>query len=747
MDLSHLNYAQQQAVTHTEGPCMVIAGAGSGKTSVLTHRIAYLLREVHVDPSNILALTFTNKAAYEMQQRIMRMVGSNARSLWLGTFHSIFLRILRREASHLDYPSSFTIYDTEDSKALLRSIIKAMQLDDQLYKPNTILGRISSAKNRLITAQHYLDDPIYQEAAQKSRMPHLGAIFLSYSNRCKQAGAMDFDDLLLNTYRLLSDNEEICHKYQRYFRYLLIDEFQDTNMAQYAIVKLLAIQHKNICIVGDDAQSIYAFRGADIQNILHFGKDFPDLFSVKLEQNYRSTRHIVGAANAVIAHNESQLKKEVWTNNTLGDPIHLIGTTTEVEEGRLVANTIFEARACNNLKYSDYAVLYRTNSQSRAIEEALRKTNIPYRIVGGISFYQRKEVKDLVAYLRLLVNPNDESAFRRVINLPKRGIGPNTVERIIAITVASKCSLWEALCEAAKFFSSRMSSNIAHFVDIIQQSILVMHQKDAYAAAQHVAKQSGLLKSLYMDKTVEGLGHYENVQELLSAIKQFTTDESREDVSLSTFLQEISLATSDHESSQSSVDQVALMTVHTAKGLEFSHVCIVGMEETLFPSQLMLASKLDLEEERRLFYVALTRAKQQVTLTYTWSRYRFGQLKSCTPSRFLREIDPKYLQHNTLKSTTLTSDTTYAHRLVRRIRKHTALSPTSQPCAHDRSEEITPCLTEGTQVIHPKFGRGTIQKIELRDETPKAKINFSHFGEKTLLLKFAKLKPIDTHPD
>ena len=743
MDLSHLNQAQQEAVTSIEGPYMVIAGAGSGKTSVLTHRIAYLLEQAHVAPYNILALTFTNKAAKEMRQRIEKMVGSVAKSLWLGTFHSIFVRILRKEAARLGFSRDFTIYDTDDSKAVLRSIIKEMNLDDKVYKPNVLLARISSAKNRLITAQTYANSAIYQADDESACKPRMGEVFLKYVDRCFKAGAMDFDDLIFNTHQLFKQHLEVLYKYQEYFRYILIDEFQDTNMAQYTIVKDLATLHQNICVVGDDAQSIYAFRGANIQNILNFEKDYPTLCITKLEQNYRSTQNIVNAANSIICHNKAQLKKKVWTNNDIGEPLGLIRATTDAEEGRLVAASIFEARANKKLYNNDFAVLYRTNSQSRAMEEALRKMNLAYRIVGGISFYQRKEVKDLLAYLRLLINPNDEAALKRIINLPKRGIGLGSVDKMMIAATDHSISLWEVACNASKFLGGRVGSNIEEFTAMILHIASKLPQKDAYDIASHMAKRSGLLKELYTDKTVEGLGRHENVQELLNGIKEFTANPEHEDVSLAAFLQEVALVTSADEEDQENADKVTLMTIHTAKGLEFAHVYVVGMEEELFPSQLTLASRDDLEEERRLFYVAVTRAQQKIFLSYALSRYRFGRLKYCEPSRFLKEIDPAYLQTSTQESLQMAQNDSYAHRLVQRIvrkpkqihHQHMSLTVSA-----DFQPSNTAHIEVGMKVEHPKFGIGTVQQIDISSASRKAKIDFTNFGEKTLLLSFAKLR-------
>ncbi len=744
MDLSHLNTVQQYAVTSTEGPYMVIAGAGSGKTSVLTHRIAYLLQEKKVDPFNVLALTFTNKAANEMRQRIEKLAGPAAKSLWLGTFHSIFVRILRREGDRLGYPSNFTIYDTDDSKSLLKAIVKEMDLDDKVYKPNVLLSRISGAKNRLISAQAYVNEPSYRADDEQARKPLLGQIFLRYADRCFRSGAMDFDDLLFNTHQLFVQQPDVLHKYQERFRYILIDEFQDTNMVQYTIVKELADLYKNLCVVGDDAQSIYAFRGADIQNILNLEHDYADLNIIKLEQNYRSTQNIVHAANSIISHNKAQLKKEVWTENALGEPLGLIKAASDTEEGRLVAASIFEVRANQHLRNSDFAILYRTNSQSRAMEEALRRMNLSYRIVGGISFYQRREVKDLLAYLRLLVNPNDEEALKRVINLPKRGIGAGSVDKMIVAATDHAIPLWEVMCNATKFLGGRIAIKVEEFATMVQSIAADLSHKDAYDVASQIAKRSGLLRELYEDKTVEGLGRYENVQELLNAIKEFTVSPEHDDVSLAAFLQEVALATSADEQDQEDTDKVTLMTVHAAKGLEFAYVYIVGLEEGLFPSQLMVESREELEEERRLFYVAVTRAQQRVFLCYALSRYRFGYLKHCEPSRFIEEIDSKYLSHTMPRpSSAAGADSTgYAYRLVRK--KPTQPAAVSKPPRSTIPADFQPSDTSqlrvGMQVEHPKFGRGTVTLLDTAGASRKATIHFTDLGEKTLLLGFAKLR-------
>lgn len=580
--LESLNEPQREGVINTEGPCMIIAGAGSGKTRVLTLRIAHLIKSKQVDPFNILALTFTNKAAKEMRHRIEKMVGADARNLWMGTFHSVFARILRAEAHHLGYPNNFTIYDTDDSKSLLRSVIKEMGLDDTQYKVNTVFNRISSAKNRLVSWQDYLSNPIFAADDAANMRPEIGNIYRAYSLRCFKSGAMDFDDLLFNTDRLFKEHLQVLNKYQHRFQYALVDEFQDTNLCQYFIIRKLAAVNQNICVVGDDAQSIYAFRGADISNILNFEKDYPDLRIIKLEQNYRSTQTIVEAANSVIAKNKVQLPKKVWTSNEEGNLIELIKAVSDNEEGKLIATSIFEEKMQHQLKFSDFVILYRTNSQSRAIEEALRRMNIKYKVVGGLSFYQRKEIKDTLAYLRYSLNQQDEASFRRIINTPKRGIGDTTIDKIIVAANDHTMSIWEVLQNITSFLGGTAVGRIDDFVTKIKRFGIEIQNKDAYEAASEIAKSSGLLKELYEDKTVEGLSRYENVQELLNAIKEYVDDPEKEDKSLGAFLQEVSLLTGQDEDKDNDPEVVTLMTIHMAKGLEYNYVYIVGLEEDLF---------------------------------------------------------------------------------------------------------------------------------------------------------------------
>lgn len=745
--LQTLNEPQREGVLNTEGPTMIIAGAGSGKTRVLTFRIAHLIQTKNVDPFNIMALTFTNKAAKEMRDRIEKMVGGDARNLWMGTFHSVFARILRAEAHHLGYPNNFTIYDTDDSKSLLRSVIKEMGLDDTQYKVNTVYNRISSAKNRLISWQEYIANPVFAADDAANMRPEIGNIYKAYALRCFKSGAMDFDDLLFNTDKLFKEHLQVLNKYQHRFHYLLVDEFQDTNLCQYFIIRKLASVRENVCVVGDDAQSIYAFRGADITNILNFEKDYPEARIIKLEQNYRSTQTIVEAANSVIAKNKAQLPKKVWTENEEGNLIELIKAVSDNEEGKLVASSIFEEKMQHQYKFSDFVILYRTNSQSRAIEEALRRMNIKYKVVGGLSFYQRKEIKDMLAYLRYSLNQQDEASFKRIINLPKRGIGDTTIDKIIVAANDHGISIWEVLENIPSFLGSgRSVYAIEDFVTKIKRFGVEIQSKDAYEAAAEIAKASGLLKELYEDKTVEGLSRYENVQELLNAIKEYVDDPEKEDKSLSAFLQEVSLLTGQDEDKDQDPDKVTLMTIHMAKGLEYKNVYIVGMEEDLFPSQLMLSSRSELEEERRLFYVAITRAQKKLYLSYALTRYRFGRLKNCEPSRFLDDISSKFIKVSTKFGgmDSVAPNPNFAKSFVSGMKKTVSSQPVAKPTAYKPAADFKPSdtsgLKEGMKVEHPKFGFGTVTKLEEIGAERKARIQFADFGEKTLLLSFAKLK-------
>ena len=742
--LEGLNEPQLEAVTTTEGPCMVIAGAGSGKTRVLTYRIAHLIRAHNVDSFNILALTFTNKAAGEMRERIESVVGAEAKNLWMGTFHSMFARILRYEGERIGYPSNFSIYDTDDSKSLIKIILKERNLDDKIYKPATVLNRISSAKNKLISWRDYQNNPVFDEEDKSASRPEIGRLYQLYSERCFKAAAMDFDDLLFNTQLLFNNHPDILNKYQHRFKYVLVDEFQDTNYSQYLITKKLAAVHQNICIVGDDAQSIYAFRGADIKNILHFEKDYQDLKVIKLEQNYRSTKVIVNAANSVIEKNRSQLDKSVWTANSEGEQIDLLRANSDNEEGKLVATSIFQEKGNHHYRNGDFAILYRTNSQSRAMEEALRRMNIKYKIYGGLSFYQRREIKDLLSYLRFVVNQSDEQALRRIINLPKRGIGSGSVDKIVGAADMQGVSPWDIVSNIHGHLPGRSANAIDQFAIMIKSFLVTIKQKDAFEAASYIAKQSGLLKNLYEDKTIEGLNRYENVQELLNAIKEFVDNTENKEKDLSAFLQEVSLLTTLDDEKGDPEEQVTLMTIHMAKGLEFKIVYLVGMEEDLFPSQMMLSSRADLEEERRLFYVAITRAREKLKLCYAYTRYRFGTLKSCEPSRFLEEIDPSYIKVSKKIShrTTRLSDTHYSSSLVRGL-KNVSKRPVNN-YHHQTSENFKPSdtngLLEGMKVEHSKFGYGKVISLDVDGASRKAKVLFDNFGEKTLLLSFAKLK-------
>ncbi len=750
--LKELNPEQRQAVEHTDGPVMIIAGAGSGKTRVLTYRIAHLIYAKGVDAFHILSLTFTNKAASEMKQRIEKLAGLDARNTWMGTFHSVFAKILRVEADKLGYPSNFTIYDSDDSKSLIRTLVKELLLDDKVYKASVVLSRISGAKNRLISWQTYQNDPFVKADDEAALRPRMGEIYQRYQERLFKAGAMDFDDLLFNTNILFRDHIEVLNKYQQRFKYVMVDEFQDTNISQYLITKKLAAVHQNICVVGDDAQSIYAFRGADIQNILNFEKDYPDLFVVKLEQNYRSTKNIVDAANSIIDKNKGQLKKIVWTSNPEGDLIELFKASSDNEEGRIVANTIFEEKNNKQLNNSDFAILYRTNSQSRSMEEALRKLNLTYKIVGGLSFYQRKEIKDLMAYLRFAVNPVDEEAFKRIINYPKRGIGDTSVEKILVSAYEHDIPLWDVVQNAPSFLGGRAGVSVDDFSTMIKAFQIEIERKDAFEAASTVAKQSGLLRELYEDKTIEGLNRYENVQELLNAIKEYVDNAENEDKSLGAFLQEIALLT-DNDQDKSQTDAITLMTIHASKGLEFKQVFVVGMEEDLFPSQMMMQSREDLEEERRLFYVASTRAMDKLYLSYALTRYRYGRLLNCEPSRFLEEVNPDLLKVNKRMSATrelpgaFRSDGPPGTAGFIGIKKQPETRLPTAMHVHTPNPDFKPSNTNGLQegqlVEHPKFGFGKVQKIETEGLNKKASIQFEHFGEKTLLLSFAKLRIID----
>ncbi len=772
-----MNPAQRQAVEHTEGAVMVIAGAGSGKTRVLTYRIAHIINK-GIDPFNILALTFTNKAAAEMKERIGKIVGAGeAKNLWMGTFHSVFAKILRFEAEKLNYPSNFSIYDTQDSKSLLGSIIKEMELDDKVYKVSIVLGRISSAKNNLIDPWHYAQDAGLVGDDRAAGRPKMAEIYQKYWDRCYKAGAMDFDDLLFKTNVLLRDFPDVLYKYQQKFKYILVDEYQDTNHSQYVIVKKLAALFQNLCVVGDDAQSIYAFRGANIQNILNFRTDYPDYALYKLEQNYRSTKVIVKAANSVIEKNKSQIKKDVWTSNDEGQKIFVKRANSDNDEGNFVANSIFETQFREQARPQDFAILYRTNAQSRALEEALRKQNIPYKIYGGLSFYQRKEIKDLLAYFRLVANHEDEEALKRVINYPIRGIGKTTLEKVVVLANENNISMWEVITTPASYRQhlGAAMAKLDEFATMIKSFRAELHSRDAFDLGEHIAKSCGIVRDLYADKSPEGLSRYENIQELLNGLKEFVELQKAanpdQSATLSDFLLDVALLT-DADKSNEDNDHVSLMTIHSAKGLEFPYVHIVGLEENLFPSQLSINSRTELEEERRLFYVALTRAEKKAILSYALTRFKWGNLQQCEPSRFLEEIDescldwPQVDKHrenfsgfSSSSSFSGTSNkTVFTKRTVgpsgNGLNTATTVTPVSTPknfkplakaavsATGDFDGDDLSNLAPGMQVEHAKFGKGKVLQLEGNAPDVKATIFFPSAGQKQLLLKFAKLKLI-----
>ncbi len=753
--LEELNEAQRQAVVNTDGPTLIVAGPGSGKTRVLTYRIAHLLQQ-GADPFSILALTFTNKASDSMRQRIEKIAGTDARSLYMGTFHSVFSRILRVEATRIGYPSNFTIYDTDDSRSLIKSIIKEQNLDDKIYKPNQIQHRISSAKNALITPQMYATDGELLTEDRDQRRPQTAQIYKIYCERCFKSGAMDFDDLLLNTHLILEKFPDVLYKYQHKFKYVLIDEFQDTNYLQYSIVKRIADVYQNITVVGDDAQSIYAFRGATIDNILNFEKDFPDLKVYKLEQNYRSTQNIVKAANELIHKNKNQLPKEIWTQNSKGDDIKIVRTPSDNEEGRWVADGIMELKMRDHFKNNDFAILYRTNAQSRAFEEALRRHNIPYKIYGGMSFYQRKEIKDLLAYLKLAVNPHDEEALKRVINYPARGIGQTTVDKLIITATNENLRPWDVLENIHQYdLQTRTKNAIEEFVLMIKSFGAQQLKMNAYDLAAHIGRTTKIISELYNDKTVEGVSRFENVQELLNSIKEFVeddevvgTDSPATDKSLGSFLQNVALLTGDDKDTQTQ-DSVKMMTIHSAKGLEFGVVYVVGMEENLFPGTQSLYSIEDLEEERRLFYVAITRAEKKLYLTYANTRYKFGQLNYCDASRFLNEIPQDVVSHHgDLKKPAVhqqsgfSKTASFFSQFQRTGTPSVAPKTTSQPLQHSGPfvPDDVARLSAGTEVLHEKFGEGKVISIEGVGANKIASIQFQGFGLKKIMLKFARVK-------
>ena len=746
--IEELNPQQKEAVLHTEGPLMIVAGAGSGKTKVLTTRIAYLINN-DVDPFRILALTFTNKAAKEMKERIEKILGNaSARSLFIGTFHSIFARILRSEAPQLGYPSNFTIYDTDDAKSVIKGIVKGMNLDDKLYKANIVYNRISAAKNSLYTFEDYQADSDIQKEDLQSKRPQIGKIFEYYSKQCFKNGAMDFDDLLVLMYTLLTTNPEALAKYQHKFRYILIDEYQDTNTAQYHIIKLLGARHENICVVGDDAQSIYSFRGASVKNIFMFQKDYEDVKTIKLEQNYRSTKSILMAANAVIEHNSKQIKKELWTDKGDGSKLKLICTFTDNDEGKFVAETIKEEQLRNHFANKDYAILYRTNAQSRSFEENLRRHNIPYRIYGGLSFYQRKEIKDFVAYLRVIVNEQDQESIKRIINYPTRGIGKTSTDKITVLASENDITFWEVLERIREFgFTGRTANSVEAFVMMIKAFRVQLEKKNAYDVAEEVGKATGIVKELYKDGTVEDLSRYENVQELLNAIKEFTETPDDEgellDKSLGSYLQQITLLTDADKDDPENQDVVTLMTIHASKGLEFPNVFVVGTEENLFPSQMSMYDKDDLEEERRLFYVAITRAEKNVWLTYANHRYRFGQLVSNEPSRFLEELPEAYVDVSKAKKARNKAQAGERHRMTTFVSQKKTSNPNlvrKTPSDPSFKPDNPSEMEQGMKVKHQRFGIGTIENLEGPQANRIATISFGGLGNKKIMLNYAKLK-------
>ena len=771
--INSLNEAQKEPTLHKDGPLIVIAGAGSGKTRVLTYRIAYLMSQ-GIDSFSILALTFTNKAAREMKGRIAELVGDGeAKNLWMGTFHSVFARILRSEADKLGYPSNFTIYDTQDSERLISSIIKEMGLEKDIYKKKQVRSRISAFKNSLITVRAYYNDGDLQESDAMARRPKMGEIYKEYVDRCFKAGAMDFDDLLLRTNELLNRFPEVLAKYQDRFRYILVDEYQDTNHSQYLIVRALSDKFQNICVVGDDAQSIYAFRGANINNILNFQKDYDNVAMYRLEQNYRSTQNIVNAANSIINHNKTKLDKKVWTANDTGNKIKVQRCPTDADEGRHVAGSIYDFNLTEQRKFNDFAILYRTNAQSRAMEDALRKRNIPYKIFGGLSFYQRKEIKDTLAYLRVIINPKDEESLKRIINYPARGIGQTTIDKLIVGAKEHGLSLFQTAEKSGSLgigINSGTVNKLEQFVTLIKSFQIFNETANAFEIADEVTKKTYIVSDLKKDGTPEGVSKIENIEELLNGIKDFTEGQQElADASgaLTEFLEDVALATDfDSENKDENTDRVSLMTIHLAKGLEYPYVYVVGMEEDLFPSPMNLDSRGGLEEERRLFYVALTRAEERAFLSYAQSRYRWGKLNSAEPSRFIEEIDEQYLDYQIPKSdyefkplvnTSIFGSTDVPKKQIKKpkswegkpntvpnptqLKKLRKIQSTSQNDSDSKEHVID--LAVGTKVEHQRFGKGIVTLIEGAGNDKKATIKFNGTGDKKLLLRFAKFKIID----
>ncbi|MGN0033837.1 MAG: ATP-dependent helicase [Candidatus Limimorpha sp.] len=768
--LEKLNGPQLEAVTTINGPVMVIAGAGSGKTRALTHRIAYMIQE-GVNPFSIMALTFTNKAAKEMKERIMQLVEPGAaRNVWMGTFHSIFARILRIEAASLGYSPDFTIYDTDDSKTLINSILKEKELDTKAYPTKVILGRISMAKSALYSPEDYCDNAEIQEQDRRANKPLIGEIFKAYNTRLKRANAMDFDDILFNTNVLLRDFPETLYKYQNHFQYILVDEYQDTNYAQYLIIKRIAAMRENICVVGDDAQSIYGFRGANIQNILNFKTDYPGQKLIRLEQNYRSTKTIVKAANSVIEKNQDQIKKKVWSDNEEGELITLLRATSDNEEGTLVASSIFGYKMSRQLAYKDFVILYRTNAQSRSLEEALRKQDIPYRIYGGLSFYDRKEVKDLLAYFRTVINPLDEQALLRIINYPGRGIGDTTKQKLQVIAEQRNCPIWEVLTSIGKEpieFNAGIAKRLMDFTTLIQSFQTLLKKMSAFELAKHITDTIGLIKVLKEEDSAESIMRIQNIEELLNAIMEFSDKQVDEvtgeqiSVSLPKFMEDVALLTDQDKKDDKDSDVVTLMTIHSAKGLEFPYVYIVGLEENLFPGIQALGTREDLEEERRLFYVAITRAEKKLTLSYAESRYRWGSMTLSEPSRFIEEIDQSLIEKTrkaSFRGATIKEERRYnpfdknkSPWGAENSRKHeseridSAPAKTRQPVMQNGDMRTADAseIEAGQRVFHQKFGAGTVIKVEGAGPNRKASVDFDESGNKMLMLKFAKLSIIN----
>ncbi|MGI8637888.1 MAG: ATP-dependent helicase [Segetibacter sp.] len=782
--LLELNEQQREAVIHKEGPIMIVAGAGSGKTKVLTTRIAHLMSQHKIDAFNILALTFTNKAAGEMKERVEKILGNTeARNLYIGTFHSVFARMLRAEGPKIGYPNNFTIYDTDDSRSVLKTVINELNLDDKHYKPSIVHNRISQAKNALVGPADYQNDYYIQQEDMRANRPLIGQIYQSYAARCFKNGAMDYDDLLFKMYELLRDFPEVLYKYQHKFKYIMIDEYQDTNAVQYQIIKLLAAVHENIAVVGDDAQSIYSFRGATIENILQFQKDYDDVKVVKLEQNYRSTQSILNVANEVIKNNKGQIPKDLWTENHEGEKIRLVRTMTDNDEGKFVADTIQEQKLRNHFYNRDFAILYRTNAQSRSFEESLRRMGIAYRIYGGVSFYQRKEIKDVLAYLRVIVNTQDEEALKRIINYPVRGIGKTSIEKAVIFANEHNISMWEVLTKAAEFgYKAGGLEAISNFVTMIKYFQSMLNSKNAYDVAVQVGKHTNIVKDLFNDKTTEGLARYENIQELFNSIKEWTESPGNDDgelgdKTLGSYLQQITLLT-DADDDKENSDVVKLMTIHAAKGLEFACVFVGGIEETLFPSAMSINTREELEEERRLFYVAVTRAKKNLWLTYSNTRYRFGQLVQNEPSRFIEEMPELYIDrsfagggarnqgYNDFGGTSAFDRMSggsggWKSNSARVAEKYgppptkTETKPAYMPAApvaakvveHKPSVDFAASDTSGLQpgqkVEHQKFGFGEVLKLEGSAHNPIATVKFDVNGEKKIMLNYAKLRIVE----